>query len=310
MRKLLGLITFLFIFICGGLHKISAQQIGQYTQYMYAHSLINPAYAGLDEVMNVNLIYRTQWVGVAGAPVTQVMALTTPLGYRLGMGVSLIRDEIGPAIETNTALDIAYLLRLNDYGLRVSFGMKGGFQILDVDYNKLTTQHPHDPALNENISSRVTPSVGTGIFLYNEHWYLGLSSPNLLSTKHYNNATVSMVSSKAHFYFAGGMNFRLSETLKFKPAFLVKQVSGAPFIADVSLNFMFNNRFTAGASYRYKTAFSGLVKFKVNAMLSLGYAYDTDTTAIGHFSKGSHEVLLTWSFNKLMRGLKQTRWMY
>ncbi len=310
MRELLGFITILFVFIYIGLQKIAAQQIGQYTQYMYAHSLINPAYAGMDEVMNVNFMYRTQWVGVPGAPVTQVMAFTTPLGRRLGVGVSVIRDQLGPAVETNTALDISYLLDLNSNGLRLSFGMKGGIQLLDVDYSKLMTREPNDPALNENINSRITPSVGAGIFLFNEHWYLGFSSPNLLTTTHYNNATVSTVSSEAHFYLTGGMNFSMGETLKLKPAFLVKRAVGTPFVADVSLNFLFNNRFTTGVSYRYKTAFSGLVKFKVNAFLSLGYAYDFDTTAIGYFSQGSHEVLLTLSFNKLMSGVKQPSWLY
>lgn len=310
MRELLGFITIFFVFIHIGLHRVAAQQIGQYTQYMYAHSLINPAYAGMDEVMNIRFIYRTQWLGVPGAPVTQVVAFTTPLGQRLGVGVSLIRDQLGPAVETNTALDISYLLDLNSNGLHLSFGMKGGIQLLDVDYSKLMTLEPNDPALNDNINSRITPSVGTGIFLFNEHWYLGFSSPNLLRSEHYNNTTVSTVNSKAHFYLTGGVNFGIGETLELKPAFLVKRASGTPFVVDVSLNFLFNNRFTTGVSYRYKSAFSGLVKFKVNPFLSLGYAYDFDTTAIGNFSNGSHEVLLTLSFNKLMNGVKQPSWLY
>jgi type IX secretion system PorP/SprF family membrane protein len=260
--------------------------------------------------MKISILHRSQWVGVHGAPVSQTLMLSTPLGQKIGMGFNIVQEQIGPANETNASLDLAYGLQLNDAGLNLSFGMKGGVQLLTVDYTKLTTQNPNDPSLNENINSRITPNIGAGMYVYNNDWYVGFSAPNLLSTKHYNKASVSTVTSATHFYLTGGMNFNVNENTKFKPAFLIKSVTGAPTSIDFSLNFLFNNKFTSGFSYRYNASVSGLIDFKVNRSLSVGYAYDAPTSEIGYFSGGSHEVLLRYYFNRVRGHVRKPTWEF
>jgi type IX secretion system PorP/SprF family membrane protein len=277
---------------------------------MYTPSLINPAYVGIDQVMKISALHRSQWVGVHGAPVTQTLMFSTPLGQKIGVGLNIVRDQIGPANETNASLDLSYGLQLNDAGLNLSFGMKGGVQLLNVDYTKLTTQNPNDPSLNENINSRIKPNIGAGIYVYNNDWYVGFSAPNLLSTKHYNRASVSTVTSATHYYLTGGMNFNVNENTKFKPAFLISSVAGAPTSIDLSVNLLFNNKFTTGLSYRYKASVSGLIDFKVNSSFSLGYAYDLSTSDISYFSGGSHEVLLRYYFNRVLRNVRQPTWLF
>jgi type IX secretion system PorP/SprF family membrane protein len=297
---------FVFTFVAA---KLVAQQQTQYTQYMYTPSLINPAYVGVDQVMKVSLLHRAQWIGVKGAPVSQTLMLSIPLGQKMGIGFNVVRDQIGPASETNSSLDVSYGVQLNDAGLKLSFGMKGGLQLLNVDYNKLRTQNSNDPSLNENINSRITPNIGAGIYVYNDDWYLGFSAPNLLSTKHYNKVSVSTLSSTSHLYLTGGMNFNINEDIKFKPAFLLKSVVGAPVSIDLSLNFLFNNRFTTGFSYKYNASVSGLIDFKVNKYLSVGYAYDVATSDISYFSGGSHELLLRYHLNR-ERFNRQPIWIF
>ncbi len=307
MKYKINIALTLFVLIFTSL-RLTAQQQVQYTQYMYTPSLINPAYVGLDEVMKVSLIHRSQWVGIKGAPVSQTLLLSTPIGERLGLGFGILRDEVGPANETNASLDLSYVLQLNNNGLHLSFGMKGGLQILNVDYTKLTTYNPNDPV--DNINARLTPNIGAGFYLYDRDWYLGLSAPNLLRTKHYNKSSISTVSSATHFYFIGGKSFDLNNSIKFKPAFLLRSVTGSPLAIDVSFNFLFNERFTTGVSYRHGASVSGLLDVKVSPSLSIGYAYDYDTSDIGYFSGGSHEVLLRYYFNKLISDVRQPRWLF
>jgi type IX secretion system PorP/SprF family membrane protein len=148
------------------------------------------------------------------------------------------------------------------------------------------------------------------MYVYNNDWYVGFSAPNLLSTKYYNIASVSTVTSATHFYLTGGMNFNVNENTKFKPAFLIKSTSGAPTSIDFSLNFLFNNKFTTGLSYRYNASVSGLIDFKVSSSFSLGYAYDFATSDVSYFSGGSHEVLLRYYFNRLLTNVKQPAWLF
>jgi type IX secretion system PorP/SprF family membrane protein len=309
MKYTIKTLVLFFVFTLVGV-KLVAQQQTQYTQYMYTPSLINPAYVGIDQVMKISALHRSQWIGVHGAPVTQTLMLSTPLGQKTGMGFNIVQDQIGPANETNASLDLSYGLQLNDAGLNLSFGMKGGVQLLNVDFTKLTTENPNDSSLNENINSRITPNIGAGMYVYNNDWYVGFSAPNLLSTKHYNRASVSTVTSATHYYLTGGMNFNVNENTKFKPAFLIKSVTGAPTSIDFSLNFLFNNKFTTGLSYRYNASVSGLIDFKVSSSFSLGYAYDVNTSDIGYFSGGSHEVLLRYYVNRVTRNVRKPTWEF
>ena len=71
-----------------------AQQDAQYTQYMYNTLSINPAYAGSRDVLSIVGLYRTQWVGLDGAPQTGTLSLHSPVGERVGLALNITRDEI------------------------------------------------------------------------------------------------------------------------------------------------------------------------------------------------------------------------
>lgn len=158
--------------------------------------------------------------------------------------------------------------------------------------------NPIDPVFQNNIDNRFQPIIGLGTFLYTDKWYIGLSTPNILSTDHFNNSSVSAASERAHIFLTGGYVFKLSKAWQFKPAFLARSVVGAPLGIDVSANFWFNERLTLGVAYRVSAAFSGIAGFQITDQLMIGYAYDEDTTDLGQFTNGSHEVFLRWELFK------------
>lgn len=76
------------------------------------------------------------------------------------------------------------------------------------------------------------------------------------------------------------LNLDKIEYVKFKPAILFKLVEGAPLQVDVSANFMFFEKFTAGLSYRLSASLSAIVGFQITNGLYLGYGYDRETTKL------------------------------
>ncbi|MCD8406310.1 type IX secretion system membrane protein PorP/SprF, partial [Tenacibaculum dicentrarchi] len=91
---------------------INAQQDPQYTQYMYNTMTVNPAYAGSNGHSIINLLGRTQWVGVDGAPDSQTLSYDTPLGYSgVGLGINLTNDRIGPSNELYLDINGSYTIR-------------------------------------------------------------------------------------------------------------------------------------------------------------------------------------------------------
>jgi type IX secretion system PorP/SprF family membrane protein len=138
------------------------------------------------------------------------------------------------------------------------------------------------------------PTVGAGVFLYEDTWYLGASIPNFL-TGAVSEEAASLINDKIQFNMIGGYVFELSDQLKFKPAFLAHVVQGLPLRFDLSANFLMNNVFTAGAAYRVNNAVSGLVGFQVSNGLFIGYSYDYNTNNLGQYNQGSHEMILRFA---------------
>lgn len=286
--------------LCVGLSPtLYAQQDSQYTQYMYNTNVVNPAYAGSRGVLSVFGMYRTQWVGLEGAPKTANVSVSTALGESgLGLGVNFTNDRIGAMDENNISVDLSYAIDLNE-NYKLAFGLKGTANLLNVDYTKLTIHNPTDPSSQENIKNKFNPNIGAGLYLYSDRGYLGLSVPTFLTTDRYDDNDITTMRQKAHFYLMGGYVFELSESVKFKPATLVKAVNGAPLQVDLTANVLLYDKITLGASYRWDAAVSALAGFQLNDNLFVGYAYDFDTTKLHNYNSGSHEIFLRFDlFNR------------
>ncbi|MBS7256366.1 PorP/SprF family type IX secretion system membrane protein [Flavobacterium branchiicola] len=281
-----------------------AQQDAQFTQYMYNTVNVNPAYAGSRETMSIFALHRTQWVGLDGAPVTNAASINTPInGSNLGIGVSFVNDRIGPSDESNIAVDLSYTIHASDR-YKLSFGLKASADLLNIDFSKLNQSDKNDYTFETNIDNKFSPNIGAGVYLHSDNTYIGLSAPHLLETKHFDRyagsgSNTHVAKENINLYLIAGHVFDLSYNVKFKPALLTKYVQGAPLQVDVSGNFLINEKFTAGIAYRWSAALSALVGFQATNSWFIGYGYDLDTTRLGNYNSGSHEIFFRYElFNK------------
>ena len=287
-----------------GCTQVHSQQDPQYTHYMYNTTVINPAYAGSRGAMSIFGLHRSQWVGLEGAPTTNALSIHTPIqNSKLGLGLSFVNDRLGVMEENTVSLDVSYTVDLNNRGSKLSFGIKGSANLLNVEYSRLNIYNPNDPLMAENISNQFSPNIGAGVYWHNDRSYLGLSVPNFLENARFENESVySSMNQRMHFYLMGGHVFELNPTLKFKPAFLLKAVNGAPLQADITANFLIHDKLTLGAAYRWDAAWSALAGFQISDGLFIGYSYDSETTKLARYNSGSHEVFLRFElFNKYRR---------
>jgi type IX secretion system PorP/SprF family membrane protein len=296
-----------FLFMLG--YGAIAQQDAQYTQYMYNTVAINPAYAGNRGMLSAVLLHRSQWVGLDGAPETQSLSVHSPIGFgKVGLGLSVVNDQIGPANETYFNGDISYTIDTG-YNSKLSFGLKLGGHVLDVNFAELTLNDTGDAVFQENIDNRLQPNIGTGVYFHTDKFYAGLSAPNLLRNEHFeesnNTNTVSFVArERIHYYLTSGYVFDINPNLKFKPSTMIKAVSGAPLQVDVTANFLISEKLTLGAAYRLDAAVSGLLGYQVSDQFQIGLAYDRETTELGNttYNDGSYEVFLRFElFNEYDR---------
>ena len=274
--------------------QVYGQQDPQYTQYMYNMNVINPAYAGSKENLSFGLLYRTQWTGIEGAPKTGTFFGHLPVGDKVGIGLSVISDEVGPIKETNAYADFSYTLQLGgDH--RLAFGIKAGATFHDIGLAGIDLIDPNDPFF-QNINT-TTPNIGAGVFYYSNNYYLALSVPNILNSVHLDANGNKLGSEEAHYFLTGGYVFELSPNAKLKPSFMVKSAFSAPTSFDVNLNALFYEKFEIGASYRLDDSFSGLINFAITPTVRIGYAYDSVTSDIKRYAPSSHEFLLLFDLN-------------
>ena len=182
--------------------------------------------------------------------------------------------------------------------------------MLDIDYTKLNIFDNNDPNFENSVDNKLSPQIGAGIYYNTGKFYTGLSVPNFITTKHFDESSLSqttestIAAERLHYFLIAGYVFDLSENLKFKPATLFKAVSGSPLQWDLSANFLINEKLTLGVAYRWSAALSALVGFQFTDQIFIGFAYDYQTTDIEAYSDGSYEIMLRFDvFNRPERVL-------
>jgi len=296
----------LVLLVCTNI-KVFAQQDPQYTQYIYNMAVINPAYAGSKEGISLGLLARSQWVGVSGAPKTFSGFIHSPVSRRLGLGLSLIHDKIGPVNETHAYADFSFTINISEKA-KLAFGLKAGATFQQIGLLMLNQVGSNDPKFSQN-SNKTHPNFGVGVFYYKEKFYVGASVPNLLETLHFerSNGKITKASEKTHGFLAAGYVIDLKNDFQLKPSTLVKYVDSSPLSLDLSLNLLWNNKVEFGVSHRIDDSWSAIVNFKIRKGLRLGSAYDHTISNLGEFSSGSHEFLLLFDFNSRENTYKQPR---
>ena len=293
--KKLQLAALLFLLV---LLDARAQQDPHYTQYMYNMNVMNPAYAGSKENLSFGLLYRKQWVNVDGAPSTFSFSGSTPVGKNVGVGLSLISDEIGPVKEQNAYGDFSYTLNLGGEH-RLALGLKAGATFQRIGLNSEVS--PTLPDVNDGAFAEDTNNVylnfGAGFFYYTQHYYLAFSVPNMVRATHLDYNGFKYGSEVRHYFLTGGYVFDINPDFKLKPFAMLKSAFNAPSSLDVSLNALFNEKFEIGATYRVDDSFGGMVNYAITPNLRIGYAYDHIISDLKTVTTSSHEVILLFDLN-------------
>ncbi|WP_439153064.1 PorP/SprF family type IX secretion system membrane protein [Winogradskyella sp.] len=280
--------------------SLYAQQEPNYTLYRYTMNVINPAFAGADGNTSFTSSFRSQWISVQGAPETQSFFYSQPLGDKIGLGLTLVSDQVFVESQTSFNIDFSYRLQVSETA-NLFLGLKAGGSTYSVDRGNLSNIGlPVDPALS-NIDNGFRPNFGAGAYLLHDKYFVSLSVPRILSSERIDKAEgrVTQATQEAHVYLAGGYNFDISDNTEFRPSTMVRYVSGTPLSLDLTAAFRFYDKFELGAAYRTDEAFSGLMMVNLADWMDIGYAYESSTRdEITTNSNGTHEILVRFNFKK------------
>lgn len=290
-----------------GFGEVRAQFDAMFTQYMFNETFINPAYAGSKEAMSATLLHRQQWAGFAGRPITTSFALHGPLlDNKMGLGLSVLSEKIGPLNRNLVYGSYAYRLQVHEGGT-LAMGLMGGVdnQIHRFSDIKVSDEAgaPLDPNFLQNTPNIMAANFGMGIFYSTRTYYAGLSVPRLLDNDvkfNYNGSkTVKITSvrpSRFTYYLTLGNVFTLNEDLKLRGTMMIKAVRNAPVQADLSAVTLIREKIWAGLAYRTNSSLAIILGMQVTPQFLFSYSYDYGLNMIQRYSHGSHEIGLNYLF--------------
>jgi len=301
---LIGCMVFGFI----GTQESAAQQDAQFSMYMFNPLAYNPGYAGSRDALSVTLLGRNQWVNIDGAPITGTLSLHTPLANdAIGVGLSVMQDEIGPTKNTSLYGDVSYRFNVTKNS-RLAFGLKVGLDMFSANFGGLRVTDGSDVQYTTPINNQLMPNFGFGAYWYSKRSYLGLTAPKILRND-FEGATRNGVQSTQdrHLFLTAGHSIKINSVIDFVPSLIAKAVVDAPLSVDVNANFLFYEKLWIGAGYRFDDSFTADIVYHFTPQFRAGYAYDYTLSDLGTYNTGTHEIMINYDLDFEGKGFKTPR---
>jgi type IX secretion system PorP/SprF family membrane protein len=278
---------YLFVLLCSSI-SVWAQQDPLYSQYINNPLVINPAYSGSTTDFAASVMYRKQWAGFEGSPVTMNanahMALSN---NRMGIGLLVLQDKVGSDKTTEATITYGYHLPLSA-DLKLSFGLQGGFINYQTDYSDVNFNTADGKFANQ---SEWKPNLGTGLLLHSEKFMVGLSVPKLLkATSTIEEFSTSLYSQ--HAYALAAYVFQLSYRIKVKPWVMGRMVSGAPVSMDYGAALKVDDSYSLGFFTRNLSTYGALAQINLGDNIRLGYIFELPTKQSVGSQFTTHELTL------------------
>lgn len=265
-----------------------AQQDPLYSQYIINPLLINPAYSGITTDLNASVMYRKQWAGFEGSPVTMNANAHIALSNnRMGAGLITLQDQIGVDQTTEVTFTYGYHLPVSN-DMTLSFGLQGGVINYRSDYSDIKF-NPADMKLTNQ--SEWKPNLGTGVMLRSEKFMVSLSVPKLLSAT----STIDQYSTSLynqHMYGMAGYLFQLSHRIKLKPWVLARVVKGAPVSLDYGASIKVDDSYSLGLFTRNFETYGALAQINLGDHLRFAYVFELPTKKSVGTQYTTHEITL------------------
>lgn len=275
--------------------KVGAQQNTYNALIEYQMPLINPAHAGAEAQQSFFLNTRNQWAAVEDSPKTLSMAYSIARNNNVGVGISIISDQLFIEKQTAVGIDFSYKLTLNNDAL-LFLGIKGGFNSFRADTQQLIAYgEGNDPAKRD--LSRVNPNIGVGFLFKQQKTWVSAALPRLFNAKRSEEINLS-ARDRIHLYLAAGTAFSMNENIQLEPKMIYRNAEGIKAVVEGVIWGNYKNKFRLGLGRRTGAVTSLKMKLELNENISLSYAYDTYgamNTIINQFS--AHEIGLRLQLN-------------
>lgn len=229
----------LFLIILGSSTVANAQLTEYEAMYFQNQYLNNPAMAGLEEGIKLNVGYQRQWDEVPGNPVLMNGTVEYNSGNRSALGLNFNSDRAGLITRTRVVATYAYHLPVG-FEQNLHFGLSAGAKFSSLDRGKIVGDMGDISLENFNQSAEVDGELGMAYT--SKLWVIQVSLPNLNTLFFNTDDGVKRYVDRSTFYSAVSYKILLSnqdENLNIEPLLAYRGVKGHKDILDAGARFNF-----------------------------------------------------------------------
>lgn len=288
----------------------SAQQDALYTQFLLNKSFYNPGYTGSLGGHAFTVAHRSQWLGLDGAPESQLFSYSTPMAReRVGLGLHLQRFSLG--IQRQLSATGAYAYRIPMKTGHLGLGIQASLREYRADYTDerlLATEGiDPDPAIEGEILNAWQGNIGFGLFYEQERFFAGLSIPGFVKNDiDLDDSALDLKREARHLYLMGGYRIDLGSQWVLTPQLLWRLAEDAPADLDINLMAFYEQVLQFGLSARgYNNTEKGLLEsldilfgVRPDERLLIGLAYDFTLSDLKDYESGSLEAVIRYRIPK------------
>ena len=284
--------------------SLFSQQVPVYTMQDLIKPSINPAYIGLDEIYDMVLLTRQQWVGFEGAPRSFYLGTNVPLRNRkTGLGFDIQHNSVGPLSQNGAFIGYSYRVNISERST-ISFGLRGGINIYRIGLRDLLVIDPGDYLFENDVENRVLPNFGTGVHYKINNYYLDFSIPMLLSND-LNPKGMENIREEnrevRNYIIQAGTEYKLTQGFYLSPSLGLWLAKDVPPLIDIRLSANFQDVARVGIAYRVEGSLSFHFTYKILGNFLLGYAYELPLSYNYQLSSGTHEIVIAFNFQLIKK---------
>lgn len=274
-----------------------AQNTADYTVFNYNLNLVNPAFTGKNNKIQIATNYKKVWSGIENSIHTSVLSFSMPLPNNFGAGIGITRDDFYLFSESIASIDISYKVALNQNN-NILFGIKAQGAFFNPNLNKIHTQIANDP-LFVDVNKKFSPNLAIGIALKNEDYFIHFSVLDILKNQRFKGTTNTTNNFRIN--TGGGFYTSINHNLELTTTALVRIIQGAPLSFDITSMLNINKKIDIGATYRWNNALMANVLIDINSWMQLGYSHGFPINEIAKYNNGTNEVFLRVYFDNNSR---------
>ena len=291
---------FIMILINAVTITLFAQSDVRLNNYWWRPSIFNPAHMSKDYLAEFDMAYRNQWTLFPGAPKTLYASAAYYIeDLHTKIAVRALQDKIGYTSSTDVDLIYSYATKIAYYW-RVQMGMALSYQNQSYDISKIDSQTPTDPALLNLLVNEHRLNADVGFEITDNTWLFGYAGQNLASIFRKENTRFLNTN-----IIYGMYKHPVNEKIDFSYG-----LSGIQTKNVYQMEFQFTSYFNVvpdktafqvGAFYRTPNEMGVMFGIDLGKNLRLFYNYDYNVGGISRRSIGSHEIMLTYSLEKVYK---------